>query len=464
MFKAIINEYRKDIISNVQDLVKIRSYEDEAAEGMPFGKDVNEALQFALKLSENIGMKTKNLDGYVGYADYGDGEETVGVLVHLDVVPEGNGWNYPPYDAVIDNGRIYGRGTNDDKGPVVSVLYAIKALKELNIDTNKKIRIIFGANEETDWKCIDRYKETEEVPDISFTPDGDFPVVFAEKGLYVFELHKKWDDTVSKGVVQSIRGGSAINCVPDYAEAVLAMKALEIERIINKINKYVDCGDNRFFYKKVDNGIKIISRGVSAHGSMPELGDNAICNLLEFLAHTVSDEDEINRIIKVMNKQIGLEYNGKSLGCDYRDEASGALTLNMGTIYFDGSELSIGVDLRYPVTHDKKIIQESLENLMVESSLELRILKEFDSIFLPKESKLISTLLESYQRVTDDYSSQPIAMGGATYARAFKNTVAFGGVFPNSEDRSHQSDEYISIDDLMMMTEIYTNALYELTR
>ena len=188
--KEIVEQRKDDIISTTQEIIKIKSVEDEPKEGMPFGEGPYKALEYALNLAKQMGFKTKNLDGYVGYAEFGKGEETLGILVHLDVVPEGDGWRYPPYGAEIHDGKIYGRGSIDDKGPAMACTICYEGFKRIQSSVEVKDQIIFGTNEETDWGCMKYYFEHEKSPDIGFTPDANFPVIHGEKGIIKFDLVK----------------------------------------------------------------------------------------------------------------------------------------------------------------------------------------------------------------------------------------------------------------------------------
>ena len=224
----LIDSYEDNIIKSTQEIIRIKSVEAEAKPNMPFGEGPYKALEKALELSKEMGFDTKNLEGYAGYAEFGEGEETVGVLVHLDVVPEGEGWTYPPYGGEIHDGKIFGRGTTDDKGPAIATLYAMKALKDSEIPLSRKIRIIFGTNEETGWGCMDYYFKHENPPTMAFTPDADFPVIHGEKGIIVFDLVQKINSNGCCGIiVRELKGGNAPNMVPDHAEAILEVKDKE---------------------------------------------------------------------------------------------------------------------------------------------------------------------------------------------------------------------------------------------
>ena len=216
-FKNSVKSSMKPMIEDIAALCRINSVEGEEKPGMPFGEGVAEALDAALKLGESMGFKTENFDNYVGHIEFGEGEEMVGILGHVDVVPAGDGWNTDPWGGVITDKEIIGRGTLDDKGPIVACLYAMKILKDLNVPLSRRVRVILGSNEETDWRCMNYYinEVKPERPTVAFSPDSNFPVTYAEMGLLQYTLTREISETIE------IEGGSAFNSVPSSAKVVL---------------------------------------------------------------------------------------------------------------------------------------------------------------------------------------------------------------------------------------------------
>lgn len=299
---------KEEIIKSVQESVKIKSVEEEAKEGMPFGEGVHKALQNCLNLSKSLGFKTVNVDNMIGYAEYGEGDEMVAVLGHLDVVPEGDGWTYPPYAAEIHEGKIYGRGTTDDKGPTIGALYALKAIKDLNLPLKRRVRVIFGLNEETGSNCVKHYVEKgEEIPVAGFTPDSEYPIINAEKGIVTCK-YKRSLNTEGDIILKSIRGGIAPNVVPDYSEAVVYVDNNKLEHIL-ELAKDI----NGIKIERKEDSILIKSFGISAHGSTPQKGKNAISHLLLFLGK-LDFKGDIKEFIDFMNEYIGFDLEGRKLG------------------------------------------------------------------------------------------------------------------------------------------------------
>lgn len=425
-----VSSRQEDVVRSVCELVRINSVPSEPKEGFPFGEGPAKALEYALRLCETLGFRTKNLDNYVGYAEIGQGEELLGILTHLDVVPEGSGWSYPPFGAVIENGKLFGRGAIDDKGPAIAAVYAVKAVADAGIPLNKRIRIIFGTDEETGWRDMDYYMEKgEEIPAYSFAPDANFPVIFAEKGCVYFDLTM---DAEATGLL-SAEGGTASNAVPDHCRAQVLSGEMPLT---------------------------VEADGISAHASLPEQGDNAISKVMEQL-YTLHRAEQIHcPLSQFYHEKIGLDYTGSGFGISGSDE-SGALTLNVGTVTIQDGKLRLSIDIRHPVTWDSADLLKTVEAQAAEYGLSVEDAGISAPLYMPKESSLIQKLVSVYTEITGD-TQEPLAIGGGTFARAMPNAVAFGPLLPGREMTEHQKDEYIRLDDLAMITRIYAHAVTSL--
>lgn len=463
-FLNLIDLYENEIVSSTQEIISIKSVEDKPLPGMPFGEGPYKSLEYILRLGESMGFIGKNLEGYAGHLDLGTGEEVVGVLAHVDVVPEGEGWSYPPFGGEIHNGNIYGRGTVDDKGPAIAVLYAMKALKESGVNLNRKIRLIVGANEETGWKCMEHYFKHEKAPDMAFTPDADFPVIHGEKGIIVFDLVFKMNNPTDCDIyLKSLKGGNAPNMVPDHAEALLQVKDLDKLKI--SIDNFNSNKDYKILLTLEGDLVKIIAKGISAHGSTPEKGSNAISHLMNFLGYIFDGECSICRYIDFYNKRIAFKHNGEGIGCGLEDDVSGKLNFNPGMIRVEDGNIVLTINVRYPIKTSAKEVYEGIKENLKDTTIQL-VEGSSDSkpLYVPVDDFLVEKLMNVYREQTGDVDSKPITIGGGTYARAMNNAVAFGPMFPGQKDVAHQKDEYISIDHLMKITKIYAQALYELAK
>ena len=441
-----MNGYDKEYIESLQKLISIKSVKYDGSDsyepvpGKPFGEGIAAALDYTLELCESIGMTVKNCDGYAGYAEIGKGDEMLGVLMHLDVVPEGNDWDFPPYGGEIHDGKLYGRGAIDDKGPAAAVIYAIKELRAEGYEFNKRIRLIFGCDEENDWECMGYYVANEECPDFGFTPDADFPMIYGEMGIMDAEF--VMDLPGSETLV--ISGGEASNAVPDYCKAVIG------DEVVAK------------------------AHGVAAHASTPWEGKNAISKVMAEVGAKIGAgtgieadgdangalecSDEMKKFIQFYNEKIGAAIHGENIGCGFEDEETGKLTFNAGVLSVKDNQVRLAVDLRVPVTVGAEEVRSNLEKAAAEYGVRLENYGFMDPVFSPKDSKLAKTLLGVYRDYTGD-NSEPLTMGGGTYARAMPDVVAFGPLFPGREATEHMKNEYILVSDLMDIKEIYKRAI-----
>lgn len=400
-----------------------------------------------------------------GYAEFGEGEDLIGIVGHLDVVPAiEDDWEYSPFVPTIDGNYIYGRGAIDDKGPVMASLYAMKAVlnycKDNNIKINKRVRLIVGLNEEKNWKGIEYYKAHEEIPKIGFSPDSDFPCIYAEKGVLSLSICDKLFNDSKIKIVDVDCTNNALNVVPKFASVILNIdKRIRTDSLINNLKAIISKYNYDIDIYKIDNqNIKLSSYGKSSHSAHPELGNNAITKLIIVL-NDLFNKFKVNLpLISTFCKYIGDDYLAKNLGIDFEDE-SGHLTLNTSQIYIKDNKLYIGMNLRIPVKTTLDTIMDIFNNKF--TNFNPSIIRWQKPLFIDKNNSLIKTLCDVFNE-TCSTNYEPIAIGGATYARAFDNFVCFGMNFPENEDMCHKADEFIDIDKLLISTNIYAKAIYKL--
>jgi succinyl-diaminopimelate desuccinylase len=461
-------DYLKDeIIEKTQELIRIPSVYSNSNDPLkPFGENANKALEYILDLGKKLGFRTKNLDGYCGYIEFGEGEELIGIVGHLDVVPEGEGWTFPPFSATISDNKIFGRGAVDDKGPVISSLYAMKAVME-NCKIHKRVRLILGLNEEKDWKCIKHYKEIEEIPNFGFSPDADFPCIYAEKSILNCSLSMKYENSNPFSTIQIKEidcKNNALNVVPKFCSTIITIdeSKIKMQDFIENIKELIT--KNNFeidVYKMGEQQLKLTSHGVQAHGAHPDLGINAISRLIVILSQIFKQYNASNELFDFFNRYIGTEYDGKSLGIHVEDE-SGKLTLNVGHLSLKDSRLEMGMNIRIPIHTSVDFVKENfLKYCNLYPNLNFCDKHHTPALYIPKDNILITTLCKIFHEVTN-LDADPIAIGGATYARAFKNCVSFGANLPGHKDMCHQTDEFIDIDNLILSCKIYAKAIVEL--
>jgi len=455
--KQRVKSYEENMINDIKRLVKIKSVEEEPKEGMPFGEGPAKALNESLKIAEELGFKTKNLDNYCGYAEVGEGDDLIGILGHVDVVPEGGGWKYPPYEPTVEDGVIYGRGVNDDKGPIVTSLYAVKVLMDMGVKFNKRIRVVIGANEESGFKCMEHYKKVEEDLTMGFSPDAAFPVIFGEKGICQIEI--KGDYTNGEEIkLLSLKGGEAPNVVIPTVTATLENNSdIDIEE---KFMGYLK--DNNFkgeVLSKEGNTITLKLVAVSAHASTPWEGKNAGSYMFEFLGSIISD----NTLVNNYNKLIGKSYLGEN--CDMAcEDQYGPLTFNTGIISAENGVFQLTIDIRYPITKDFDIIYDNMQKAFKETGYKFELPEHKKPLYVEPDSPLVQTLQSAYEEVSGDKENKPYTLGGGTYARAFNNVVAFGAMLPDDDENAHQKNESFKISSMLIATEVFVNALEKMLK
>ena len=439
----IMDAYFDEIVASTVKAIQFDTSMRPAEDNYPFGKETADCLAWFLGLAESFGFQTHNYDNYIGEVVFGSGEDFA-VLAHLDVVPAGSGWKYPPFGGVINDDisaggvtgkKIWGRGTMDDKTPAIVCLYALKALKDSGFTPKRTIKLIVGCNEEAGWKCIEHYNQVAVMPNEGFTPDANFPVIYAEKGIYHFEA----SFPIKNSPFYQLKAGERVNMVCDYAEALITRKTAEA--LVNYQNPIF--GTTLSY----DNSTNILKAyGKSAHGSTPDKGANALQAMLYFFA-------QINEDCKKAYDALFTDIYGLK---DLEDE-TGKLTLSPDIAVFEDGVLKISCDTRFPATLALQTVQEKL------SALDIQTLNYQAPLYNDPNGTLISTLTKVYNDATGK-AETPIAIGGGTYARALKCGSAFGPEICGEEDTIHQPNEYVTFERIKLMSELYFNALKEISK
>ncbi|HDR7375875.1 dipeptidase PepV [Bacillus toyonensis] len=455
---------KDDLIRDTQQFLQIKSVweEESAKEGAPFGEGVEKALSFMLHKGELEGFSSKNLEGYAGHLEMGKGEELVGILCHVDVVPEGDGWTTPAYSADIREGKIFARGAIDDKGPTMAAYYAMKIVKELGLPLSKRVRMILGTDEESNWKCVDHYFKNEEMPTIGFAPDADFPIINAEKGISDIQVVQNGSEE-KKGVYElvSFESGRRLNMVPDFAKAVITGE--DVNALTVAYEEYLKTSKKIGNSTIEGNTVTLQIEGISAHGSTPEKGENAGLLLANFLT-TVSLDGKANAFATFAAETFTGDIFGEKATIAYKDEVSGSLTVNVGRLsYTKENGGNLGLNVRYPVTTNFEEMIAKLKEYVSIHGFEVADYSNSRPHHVDKDHVLIRTLQRVYEEQTGE-KAELLAIGGGTYARSLKAGVAFGPLFPGKEELAHQKDEYIEIEDLLKATAIYAQAIHELAK
>ena len=448
MIEQVLAELEQPMLETLKTLVRIPSVKAEPQPGAPFGKPAREALDKALEICAGLGFECANIDGYAGHADLGEGstEDALAVLGHLDVVPVGDNWTCDPFGAEIRDGKMYGRGTADDKGPVVAAMYAMAAVRRLGLPLRRKIRLILGTDEESGWEDMRYYRKACGMPRSGFSPDADYPVINIEKGGLHLDI---WGKLSDQGL-QVIRfdTGDRYNVVPGRAEALIRGD----QALADAINA-TDFGW-QVTAEATPEGVILRTEGVPGHAAMPEGTLNAIGLMLKTLKSLGVEGD-----LKTLADVIGVEYDGKSLGIKMKDQVSGALTCNMGIVRADEKGVRVTLDLRCPILADLQGIADQAARAL--PGMRVEITGRTEPHYVSADSELVKKLIKAYEDVTGE-KGYAMAIGGGTYAKCLEEGVAFGALFPGEPELAHHADEFISLDGLRKNLRIFTYALISL--
>lgn len=443
MMKTFITDKVQDAaIQELSKIIAVPSYCEEKEDNAPFGPGPKKALERVLKIAESIGFTTYiDPEGYYGYADIGEGDQIFGLVCHMDVVPAGNidAWNTEPFKMVEKDGKLFGRGTQDDKGPSVASMFAVKSIMDAGYTFNKKIRFIFGTDEETLWRCLAQYNKKESPIDMGIAPDAEFPLIYAEKGLQQSYLVGPGSDELNLNIVDAFNAvpGKAIYNGPKQEEVLQALK------------------NHKFDAEKIADGIEI--KGNSVHAMNAPEGTNAIVRLGIALSDVFPDI----KILQFLNS-FGEDANATNLLGDVSDDVSGKLTFNISSLEINSERSRLQIDMRIPVKVDHDILIQQVTDSIKPFNMKYENFDYVAPLYVPTDTELVKTLMSAYQDVTGDLESKPAISGGATFARTMNNCVAFGAMLPTTPDFMHQVNENWSKADMRKAMEIIAEAVYRL--
>ncbi len=449
-----IISYQPDIIEALAELIAIDSVRGMETEGKPFGEGPARALNCILNMADRMDLTTKNIGNYAGHAEYGDGGEVAAVVAHVDVVPAGEGWETDPFTLTRKGDLYFGRGTADDKGAAVVALYCLKALKDENIKGRRRLRVIFGAGEETGSNDLEMYLKSEQMPAMAFTPDSEYGICNREKGIIRLSLTAQNDSSV----IREFTSGTVVNAVPSKAVTELYCS----NETYVRLEKAAGEAEGNFILEKTSDGARVTSLGRASHAMQPQEGFNAAAYLIKLLSETFAAE-ELGNLVRFLSESIGTELYGESMGIRQSDEPSGPLTLNLGLVSLLGDNASAGIDIRYPVTSSGEEILAAISAKAAEYGLTTVLNADTKPLYLAQSSPFLTMLRKSYQTVTGEEATL-YATGGGTYARAFHGrAVAFGPFFPDEPDRRlHNTNENIDINRFMLHAQICLEAMYHM--
>ena len=458
-FKQEVLNHKEDLLKDLFDLLSVRSIlGTDITEETPFGSGPREALDLILSFGKRDGYKTKLVENKAGHIEVGQGEELFGILGHVDVVPVVEAdWTSHPFKPEIRDGKIFARGSLDDKGPTMAAYYAVKLLDKLGAKWNKRVRVIIGSDEETGFRCVEAYFKHEEQPASGFTPDAMFPLVYAEKARATFDHKLKFvvEDGSYNYKLVKFNGGQVLNMV--IASAVAELEG-EVADIKEKFENFLaqEKLDGEVI---IEDTIKLTLKGKAAHGSTPQYGVNGATKLAEFLSTLGLDNNGKNFVDYIVEKLANDPF-GEKLGIDYSDNEMGEVTYNYGILEYS-LENKVGIvstDCRHPKKFD---LVARLNEVKVDN-IDIEVTSTKEAHYVPKDDELVTTLMDVYRKHTGDTNNDAFVLGGGTYARCLKKGVAFGLLFPGKEDTMHQANEYLEVEDLLLATAIYAEGIYKL--
>jgi len=442
--ELLIEKNLEFLVKDLSGLLKIESllteYKPETPE--PFGPKIKETQDYLEALLKRDGFAVYGKNNHYSFLEVGEGEETFAILCHADIVPATGNWQFPPFGAVINDGKLYGRGAIDNKGPLMASYYAVKTLLEAKVKFKKKLRLIFGYDEETNMRCVQEYLKHEKMPDYSFAPDGSFPLIYGEKGHFTGEVK----GSIKDDLIIEYKSGTRGNIVPDQVYCIFSRNLeSEFKTFLGEKNINGEIIDNRYYIY-----------GKSAHAMQPEKGFNANFPMIEFILSV----DASNKIACYLDKYFINDLKGVKLGINESHPEFTDLTLNLAIINYKASYLSIQFDIRYPGELHHLTIEEKLKESFKETNfLSLEKIYVSPPHLVDRNSNLVKTLEKVYRNVSKDEKTPIYTTGGGSYARYLKNGVSFGPVFPGDQDVVHQSDEFIAIEHLKKLYRIYLESL-----
>ena len=440
-----ILDYKEELIRDLSELIAVKSVStnDPAS--------CEAALDFMLEKGREMGFETKKVSPKCGHIQFGSGEKLSAVLAHVDVVPSGEGWSSDPFTLTERDGRYYARGIVDDKGPAMTALYCMKALKDSGIEPAGRIRLIIGAAEEIGMDDMTQYFASEEMPSQAFTPDSEYGICLKEKGILHIEITSPYHDGTT---LTEFHAGNAINAVPSKAYALIDCTETED----HQLRRFADAKPGEYDFIYTMDGLRIDGRGKAAHASTPELGLNAATHLIRILAAEFG-QTVLGSLCSFIDDAIGLENDGMSLGIACSDDLSGNLTVNVGRVDIDDNESRAYLDIRYPVSADSSEICNIIRERASYDGLRARVISHELPLNMEEDAPIIATLRQAYKNVTGE-EAELYSTGGGTYARTLKNSgVAFGPTFPGDETHIHDVDESVDVDNFWKHAKICLEAM-----
>lgn len=456
-----INDHKEEMIDDICELCGINSVKMEPEEDMPYGPGAAECLDTALDMAEGYGFEVLDYDGYVGCVDLNEKPAQLDILAHLDVVPAGEGWTVTePFRPLVKDGKIYGRGTSDDKGPAIAALYAMRAIKDLKIPMKKNVRLILGTDEECGSSDIEHYYAVEKEAPMTFSPDAEYPLINIEKGRLPGHFTAEFQASASLPRLAGMKVGTATNVVPGKAKALI--EGVDPETLNKTAEAVTEKTGVKFTFEEQGSCQEITAWGKGAHGSLPDDGVNALTGLLTLITELPMAECPQMTIVKnLITMMPHRDGHGTALGVDMEDELSGRLSLAFSMLEVTAEHVDGMFDSRVPICGNEKNVLAVLKEKFLQNGLKLHNDSMVEPHHVSGDSEFVQTLLKCYEHYTG-LKGECLAIGGGTYVHHLKNGVAFGCCMPGVDPHMHGADEYVIIEDMLTSAKIFAQAIVEL--
>ncbi len=462
--RKVIDGKRDEIISTIRELVAVKSVGGEAPlPDAPFGPGPKAALEKFIEISDRMGFSTGVFENQVGWAEEGDAsQELVTILAHVDVVPVGEGWSCDPFEGMIKDGFLYGRGVADDKGPAVCSLYALAALKEAGVKLRRRVRVMVGTNEEMGSAAVAHYVESgQELPVCGFTPDAEYPLINGEKGIITAHLSAPFAPSGDVKIV-AFDGGVASNAVPDKATVDLEVADAALPRLRRAVAEFAAPKDAALEMEELGGGkFRLSMKGLAFHGSKPQYGSNAVAHLVALLRLVLTDGEQAKALEK-FDRLVGAQSRGENLGLLRYDDVSGFTSMCWGLMKMDSDRVKFSLNYRYPVTLDPAKTEADFRQAAADAGFVIETISCATPLYKPEDDPLVVSLMKAYRQETGRMDDRPFSIGGGTYAKEIPNMLAFGICFQDENQHIHEIDECWEIDRIILTTKIIAAAIVEL--
>ncbi|GAA0345686.1 dipeptidase [Bowmanella denitrificans] len=463
-----VETYEVAMVDSLRELVK---HNTVAVEGLPaLDNPAHQAFKAELaRQAHRLGLDFQD-HGYVVVIALGEAEKRLGVITHGDIQPvDPSKWTRSPFelDETSEPGRLIGRGTEDDKGPISTALYAMKAIKDKGIALNRRIELYVYMAEESDWGPLQEFVKANSLPDLNITIDAEYPVVTAEKGYGTLSMTfaDQLIDT-AQPYLSEFSGGFFGSQIPEDATVVIqhADNAL-VAQLKSQAKQY---NNMQFQFDQHGNVLRIQAKGKSAHSSKPDDGVNAISYLAALLNGQRWPNNAAGSLVNFINDQLGTGLYGDKFGdIAYADDFMGPMTVSPTVIkgVDDGVQLNINIRRPRGKTAEQLDVEinQALDAWQIASGVTLAARHNYiGEPFVQTGAPHIDTLLAVFSHYTGIQNPEPIAIGGGTNSRLFPNAVSFGPSMPGVEYTGHSEHEFISRAQFRLNLQMYTAVMVEL--